>query len=126
MNFELEGKLIAIYDTQEITSTFKKREFVLEHSEQINGRDFINTIKFQIVQDRCQQLDNFKVEDRVKVNFSIKGRRWEKNGQVNYFNNLEAWRIESAVKAESPQAPPPETSIDELPPLPDDFNDLPF
>ncbi len=23
MNFELEGKLIAIYDTQEITSTFR-------------------------------------------------------------------------------------------------------
>lgn len=125
MNFELEGKLIEIYNTQEVTATFKKREFVIEHREESGGREFVNMIKFQIVQDRCQSLDNFKVNDPVKVSFSIKGRKWEKNGQVNYFNNLEAWRIESAAQA-APQAPPPEISVNDLPPLPEDYNDLPF
>lgn len=126
MNFEMEGKLIEIYNTQEITATFKKREFVIEHREDANGREFINYIKFQIVQDRCQSLDNFKAGDSVKISFSIKGRKWEKNGQVNYFNNLEAWRIESVNQSVAPQAPPPELSVNDLPPLPEDYNDLPF
>ena len=28
------------------------------------------------------------------MNFNIRGRKWEKDGKVNYFSNLEAWRIE--------------------------------
>jgi len=126
MNFELEGTLIEIYKTQDISSTFKKREFVIEHKEESGGREFINTIKFQTVQDRCQTLDSFNINDRVKVSFSIKGRRWEKDGNVNYFNNLEAWRIESAAQTAPPQAPPADLSVDDLPPLPEDYNDLPF
>jgi len=126
MNFELEGTLIEIYKTQDISSTFKKREFVIEHKEESGGREFINTIKFQTVQDRCQTLDSFNINDRVKVSFSIKGRRLEKDGNVNYFNNLEAWRIESAAQTAPPQAPPEDLSVDDLPPLPEDYNDLPF
>ncbi len=126
MNFELEGRLIEKYNTQEVTATFKKREFVIEHREDAGGREFINTIKFQTVQDRCAMLDNFNLNDLVKVSFSIKGRKWEKNGQINYFNNLEAWRIESSAPATPQQTPPQDISVDDLPPLPEDYNDLPF
>nr|NQU92646.1 hypothetical protein [Bacteroidota bacterium] len=49
------------------------------------------------------------------------GRRWEKNGQVSYFNNLEAWKIEK-MAVEGHAAPPPE--MDDIPPEPTD--DLPF
>ena len=37
MSFELTGKLIAVSDTQQVSDRFKKREFVLETAEEING-----------------------------------------------------------------------------------------
>ncbi len=101
MSYELQGKLIEAYDTVEISPTFKKREFVVERSESNIGRTFTDTIKFQLVQDKCQLLDKFKVGDEIKVSFNIKGSRWEKEGRVSYFNNLDAWRIEK-VSEESP------------------------
>ena len=127
MSFELEGKLIEKFDIQQVTGTFKKREFVVEKKEDSNGREFIETIKFQLVQDRCEQIERFQMNDIIKVSFNIKGRRWEKNGSVSYFNNLEAWRIEAvAVGAGQENAPPP--SMDDLTTMvgDDTEDDLPF
>ena len=127
MSFELEGKLIEKFDLQQVTGTFRKREFVIEKTEDSNGRQFIETIKFQLIQDRCEQLDKFQMNDSIKVTFNIKGRRWEKNGSVNYFNNLEAWRIEPAAVSAGPQDVPPPTMDDLATMSGDDTeDDLPF
>jgi len=95
MGFDITGKLVAKFDTVQRTETFKTREFVIETSEDIKGRIITNYIKFQSVQDRTTIIDRFNIGDQVKVHFHIKGTRWEKNGQVNYITNLDAWRIES-------------------------------
>jgi hypothetical protein len=94
MGFDVTGKLIAKFDTVQRTETFRTREFVIETSEDINGRIITNYIKFQSVQDRTTLVDRFNIGDTVKVHFNIKGTRWEKNGNVNYITNLDAWRIE--------------------------------
>ncbi|MFN3940967.1 MAG: DUF3127 domain-containing protein, partial [Chitinophagales bacterium] len=88
-------KLIEIYNTAEISATFRKREFVIERSESNAGRIFTDYLKFQTIQDKCQLLDSFKIGDTVKISFNIKGTKWEKDGRVSYFNNLDAWRIEN-------------------------------
>jgi Domain of unknown function (DUF3127) len=95
MGFDVTGKLVAKFDTVQRTETFKTREFVIETSEDIKGRIITNYIKFQSVQDRTTIVDRFNIGDQIKVHFNIKGSRWEKNGQVNYITNLDAWRIES-------------------------------
>lgn len=92
-SYDLTGKLVEIFDTQQITDTFRKREFVVETVESGNGRDFVENIKFQATGNSCGILDNFSIGDTVKVTFNIRGRRNERNGVVNYFNNLDAWRI---------------------------------
>ncbi len=94
MGFDLTGKIVAKFETIQRSATFKTREFVVETNEDINGRTITNFIKFQTVQDRTSILDRFNVGDTIKVHFNIKGSRWEKNGQVNYITNLDAWRIE--------------------------------
>ena len=94
-SFELTGKLIEKYDIQEISGSFRKREFVVEVANPTNA-DWNDTIKFQMTQDKVTLIDAFKIGDELKVSFNIKGRKWEKEGKVNYFSNLEAWRIESA------------------------------
>jgi hypothetical protein len=96
MSFEITGKLVAINDTQHVSDRFKKREFVLELAEEINGNVYTNYAKMQLVQNKCEIIDNFKIGDSVKVNFNIKGNKWERDGNVNYITNLDAWRIENA------------------------------
>lgn len=97
MSFEITGKLIVKYNTVQRSETFKTREFVIEKSDDINGRVINNYIKFQSVQDRTGIVDRFNEGETVKVYFNIKGSRWEKDGKVNYITNLDAWRMESVV-----------------------------
>ena len=126
MSYELTGKLIAKFDTVQRTATFKTREFVIEKSEDIGGRVITNYAKFQCVQDKTNMPDRFAIGDTVKVSFNIKGTKWEKNGQVNYITNLDAWKIET-VNMQSQQtadAPPPDYMPMDAPPLAPD--DLPF
>ncbi|GAA0526462.1 DUF3127 domain-containing protein [Chitinophaga japonensis] len=101
MSFEITGKLIVKYNTVQRSETFKTREFVIEKSDDINGRIINNYVKFQCVQDRTSIVDRFNEGETVKVYFNIKGSRWEKEGRVNYITNLDAWRMESVVAAAS-------------------------
>ena len=96
MSFETTGKLIEVYPITTISDKFKKREFVIEQSETKNGFDFKDYVKFQVTQDKCSLPDQVKIGETVKVSFNLRGRKWEKDGNVNYFTNLEAWKLESA------------------------------
>jgi hypothetical protein len=73
-------------------------------------------------------VDRFNIGDELKVSFNIKGTRWEKNGNVNYITNLDAWRVELLNNGVSQSAPANEsfssgTTIDKAP---DFVDDLPF
>lgn len=130
MSYELTGKLFIKFDTTQRTETFKTREFVVEKSEDINGKLITNYIKFQCVQDRTGIIDRVNTGDEIKVHFNIRGSKWEKDGRVSYFNNLDAWRIEQILQSGGKQA---STDSEYLEPL-DTFtsssdetvDDLPF
>ena len=98
MSFEITGKLIAKYDTVQRSGTFKTREFVVEKSDDINGRTIVNYVKFQCVQDKTTIIDRVNEGDEIKVYFNIKGSKWEKEGRTNYITNLDAWRIEQIMQ----------------------------
>ena len=124
MSFEITGNLIVKDDTVDITATFKKREFVIEVINERNS-DWNDFVKFQLTQDKCALLDSFNLGDSLKVTFNLRGRKWEKDGRVSYFTNLEAWRIESSG-VEAPQdAPAPPFAETEIPPA-ESGDDLPF
>ncbi|MFT4202372.1 MAG: DUF3127 domain-containing protein [Chitinophagaceae bacterium] len=124
-SFELSGKLIEKYNTVQRTTTFRTREFVIEVSEDSNGRTFFNYVKFQCVQDKTDILDRFNVGDVLKVSFNIRGTKWEKDGRVSYITNLDAWRMESVKLnggnefADIPPAFVPDAA-------PSESDDLPF
>ena len=126
MGFDVTGKLVAKFDTVQRTETFRTREFVIETTEDIGGRSINNYIKFQSIQDRTSLVDRFNIGDSIKVHFNIKGTKWEKNGNVNYITNLDAWRIEqtSMNNSSSSEMPPPPAYNDI--PQGSDSDDLPF
>lgn len=104
-SYELTGRLVEKYNEQKVTDSFRKREFVVETRESKNDREFIEAIKFQLTQDKCALLDNVNLNEDVKITFNLRGRRYEKDGKVSYFTNLEAWRVESLSKGNSAPAP---------------------
>lgn len=129
-SYELTGRLIEKYNEQQVTDTFRKREFVVETREARNDREFIEVIKFQLVQDKCSIIDPVNLNDDVKVTFNVRGRRYDKDGRVSYFTNLEAWRVESLSGANSAPAAPQAPQQEQMEPVStnnnDQEDDLPF
>jgi hypothetical protein len=132
---DITGKIVDISATQNITATFQKREFVVEYIENPSNPQYAEFIKFELIQDKCAQLDTYKVGQDIKVHFNLKGRKWtDPQGQVKYFNSLQAWRLEPAGAAQpsgspaSPESTKEDTYSDNL----DDVfgssedDDLPF
>ena len=130
MSFEVSGRLAEKYETQQVNDRFKKREFVLEvKSTGTTGFEFVDFIKFQATQDKCSIIDSFNVNDQVKISFNLRGRKWERDNQVTYFTNLEAWRVEPLQSNQESADPSTDTPFPtQAPPAVDDpgIDDLPF
>ena len=128
MSFEIEGDIVKIFDTEKKTDTFQAREFVIKTEGQ-----YPQFIKFQLTQDRCDIVDKYNVDQRVKVSFDLRGREWNEK----YFTNLNAWRIDQAQAAteavtENADGSAPFQPIEqasgtgESDVMAEDFDDLPF
>ena len=125
--YEATGRLHEIFDEQQVSEKYRKREFVLEV---VDGQ-YPEHIKFQLSQDKTTLIDGHKTGDELKVSFNLRGRGFNKNGQMMYFTNLEAWRIEKAAGAapaqRQQQQQPARTAQAAAQPIgSDDDNDLPF
>lgn len=119
MSFEIEGKLHKKFDKEQKSGTFQTREFVLlDESTQ-----YPQYVKFQLVQDRCEIIDNIEENSMIKVYFDLRGREW----QGKYFTNLQAWRVEAS--GQGAKSPAPGDFPSSPPPASDDgtsYDDLPF
>jgi single-strand DNA-binding protein len=88
---DVTGVIKRISETETVSDKFKKREFVLMD----NSSQYPQFISFQLTQDKCNLLDNFSEGETIKVHFNLRGREFTtKQGEIKYFNTLEAWRIE--------------------------------
>lgn len=97
MAIEVTGKLHTIFETKQITERFQKREFVVEMDD---NPKYPQLVLFQMTGDRCASLDDFKVGDAVRIDFSLRGREWKSpKGEIKYFNSLDVWTIEAASGA---------------------------
>ena len=139
-SYDVTGRLHEIFDEQQVSEKFRKREFVLE----VQDGQYPEHIKFQMVQDKTSLIDPYKMGDEVKVTFNLRGRGFNKNGQMLYFTNLEAWKIEAGAAGgggsygggQQQQAAPRPAAQNQNPTLraqpsaapiaSDDDNDLPF
>lgn len=91
---QITGKIIRIFDAQQVSDKFRKREFVVEYSD---NPQYPQPLLLQATQDRCEILDKYQPGDVVDVQFNLRGREWTSpQGEVRYFNTLEAWRVTPA------------------------------
>lgn len=104
--FKLTGTLKVLNPTVQVSEKFSKREFVVTETSSMYPQD----IMFQLTQDKCSLLDGYNVNDQVEVSFNLRGREWTSpQGEVKYFNSLDAWRLDrvgagSGIPASGPSA----------------------
>lgn len=115
---ELNGRIKKIDETKTFGSNgFRKREMVVKTDEQ-----YPQEILVEFVQDKCDLLNNFKVDDDVKIGINIRGREWiNPKGEAVYFNTIQGWRIELSTGAE-PSVEQPQSAVNQK----DDNDGLPF
>ena len=124
---EVLGRIKHIYETKEYGSNgFRKRELVVTTEEQ-----YPQHLLLEFVQDKCDLLNSFSENDRVKVGINLRGREWQSpQGETKFFNSIQGWRIENT------QNQTPETGMPPIPPAEafepaddidnDEQDDLPF
>lgn len=112
----IKGKLVEIFDTVQVTETFKKREFIIQDNKNPEYPEFI---KVELIQDKVELLNSLNVGDEINVLINIKGRKWEdKEGNIKYFNSIQGWKIESEsgnMNQENEQENINQDSDDDLP-----------
>jgi len=126
MAFEIIGRIIDIQPVNQVSDKFRKREFVIEKKESGGSAVFVDYIKFQLVQDKCDLINESFLNEDVKIWFNLKGNRWERDGKVNYFTNLDAWKIEKMTAQGRDQNVPSNQALEDLPPDNEELSDLPF
>jgi hypothetical protein len=127
MAFEITGKVIDVLPVIQVSDKFRKREFVIEKKESgSGGAVFIDYLKFQLVQDKCDLINESFLQEEIKIWFNIKGNKWERDGKVNYFTNLDVWKIEKASSSNQEQPGRKQVPLEDIPPENDELSDLPF
>jgi hypothetical protein len=121
--FKMSGSIKMIGQEQQVTEKFSKRDFVVTDTSSQYPQD----ISFQLTKDKCSVLDQFMEGENVEVTFNLRGREWTSpQGEVRYFNTLEAWRVEKSASDSVPMTPrTPDTPVVSSEPTADD-QDLPF
>lgn len=111
---EISGKIKKINETQTVgASSFQKRELVLVTNEQ-----YPQMLLIEFIQDKCDLLNNYNIDDEVTVSINLRGREWiNSDGQAKYFNTFQGWRI----MGENQLTTPPPIPVS----MPND-KDLPF
>ena len=123
---EIQGKIKLIKEVQEISATFKKRELILTTDEQ-----YPQTLSVEFIQDKTDLLNNFEVNQSVKVGINLRGREWEnpETKELKYFNSIQGWRIDlinEEMSEEIPPMPPPISSENSDISTSEHEDDLPF
>lgn len=124
--YEYTGVVESIGETKAFgTNGFTKRELIVGNDVDSQNK-YPNPVLFTFKKDRCALCDAVKVGDRVKLQFTIDGRRWDGANGTRYFTDLTGWKIEvltsdgGAVEpvpapAEAPAMDPVASDVDNLP-----------
>ena len=114
--YSLRGRVHMIWDLDQFSDKFRKREFVVESKATNDRGTFVDYIKMQLTQANCDLLEGVHVGDHVAVRWTLAGRKWGKKGEEKYFTNVEALEITVVSRADRS-----ETVSDEMDlPLDDD------
>ena len=87
---EVTGKVVRVFDVQEISDKFKKQEIVIE----VQDGKYPQSICVQFTNDKIALLAAIYIDDEVTISCNLRGRIVEmKDGSERCFNSIEGWKI---------------------------------
>lgn len=81
---ELNGIITEIHEIEQVNEGLKKRTFVIE-----DDTKYHNTVCFELINDKTDIIQYYKVGQKVEVLFSIKSRRHNDR----YFASIIAYSV---------------------------------
>lgn len=87
MSYTAKGVLHVKYEPEQKSEKFTSRDFILKIEG--NKPEYPEYIKFQMIQDRCELIDNIDEGTEIEVSFDLKGKAWNDK----WFTNLQAWKV---------------------------------
>lgn len=94
VTYDYTGVVEVVGETKAFgASGFTKRELIVDNAPETQSR-YPNPVLFTFKKERCSLVDSVKKGDRVKVQFTIDGRRWDGPNGTRYFTDLTGWKIE--------------------------------
>ena len=128
VTYDYTGVVEVIGETKAFGANgFTKRELVVGNDVDSPNK-YPNPVLFTFKKERCSLVDAVKKGDRVKVQFTIDGRRWDGPNGTRYFTDLTGWKIDVLNADGTATEPVPVPQPAEAPADVDagDPDDLPF
>ena len=100
---ELSGTIKKLFETQQVSPTFRKREVVIETDE-----NYPQVIMCEFTKDRADIPSRYNEGDKVTISINIRGREWtNREGETRYFVSIQGWRMApwDGTSAEPTSAP---------------------
>lgn len=143
---QITGRLLAIGQTVQIPTKsgnqFNKREFLLDATtfDPYTGErsQYENILPLEVSEDKCSDLDRFKVGDVVTVFFTLQGRSWQtQDGELKRMTSIRCYKLEGrtptqaaaphpAPQLSAPAAVPPQNFPPHVDAAGNPKDDLPF
>lgn len=118
---KISGKIIVLTPIQTMTSksgnSYQKRDVVIERIvfDRNTGQptsDPFDTPIFSLIGDSCAWLDKAKPGDEIVIDYELRGRSYQKDGETRYLNDIRVFRIdikgESKANSQEPNANGPD------------------
>jgi hypothetical protein len=95
MALKISGRLHIIGPVELIKENFSKRDFIVELVDELpSGMVFTNYASFQLINAGCSLIDSMQPGQMVSVSFTLRGSRYERDGQTKCITNLNAYKVE--------------------------------
>lgn len=88
---EIEGILKIKNSKETFASGFEKRTFVIQTIDK-----YPQMIQFELFKDKCGLIDQFNIDEKIKVGLNIRGSEYK----GKFYVSLNAWKIERLTIAD--------------------------
>ncbi len=83
----IEGTVKLVTAPEQVSEKLTKQLLIVEYAE---NPQYVETISFEAINDKCKLIENLQPGQSVNVHFNLNGREY--NGK--YFNTLSVWKVE--------------------------------
>lgn len=111
MSTTLTGRIVKLFQEQQISDKFKNRKVWIKTDDQ-----YPQQYEIEFTQDKCGLLDSCNEGDEVEISINIRGRYWSKGDREGVMNQLQGWKIDVKSSGEVvSNTPATDNEPDDLP-----------